>query len=89
MANTQFFRIVTITSVMQKLEGENLKVLWAEFSSLIWAVLLLGMPLNGNHTHPHLDLKTRPRFILASLSLSTDILLFILFDFYFNSMFIL
>jgi len=36
--------------------GENLKVVWAKFSALSLAVLVMSV------TNPHLKLKTVPRF---------------------------
>ncbi len=54
---------------VQKLMGENIKVVWAKFSTLSWAVF--GMHVIAWHTHacPHLELKTQPRFCLVSLRL--------------------
>jgi hypothetical protein len=52
--------------------GENLKVVWAEFSTLSWAVLQNVHNTSPIQTRPSLDLKTRPRFHPVSLSLSMD-----------------
>jgi len=35
------------------LTGENLKLVWAEFSTLSWAVLLLSKG-NAQHAHRHI-----------------------------------
>jgi hypothetical protein len=43
----------------QKLKGKDQKVVWAEFSTLGWAVFVTTW---YNQTLPHLKLKTRPRF---------------------------
>ncbi len=46
----------------QNLMGENLKVVWAEFSTLSWAVLQNVYNSWPVQAWPSLDLKTRPRF---------------------------
>ncbi len=55
---------------MGKLTGDNLKVVWAEFFALGLAVYPYVRKVHGVNTHSCLDLKTRPRFGPASLSLS-------------------
>ncbi len=50
--------------------GENLKVVWAEFSTLGWVVLLNVYNSWPIQTMQSLDLKTWPRFRPVSLSLS-------------------
>ncbi len=52
------------------LTGEKLKVVWAEFSTLSLAVLIMRATAWHRQTHPHAKLKTRPRFCPVSLSLS-------------------
>jgi hypothetical protein len=54
----------------QKLTGENLKVVWAEFSTLSQAVLQNVYNSRPVQTRPSLDLKTRPTICPVSLSLS-------------------
>ncbi len=50
--------------------GENLKVVWAEFSNLS-QVILLSCTISAWHDmQPLLELKTRPKVRLVSLSLS-------------------
>jgi hypothetical protein len=56
--------------VVQKLTGENLKVIWAKFSSLILAVLVSSVIAWYRQARPHLELKTWPRFCPVSLSFS-------------------
>jgi hypothetical protein len=41
---------------------DNLKVIWAEFSTLSLAVLLCGTASVLTYKRPLLELKTRPRF---------------------------
>jgi len=50
--------------------GENLKVVWAEFSTLSYAVLQNVYNSLPTQTQPSLDLKTQPRFRPVSLSFS-------------------
>ncbi len=50
--------------------GENLKVVWAEFSTLSWVVLLNVHNSWPIQTMQSLGLKTWPRFRPVSLSLS-------------------
>ncbi len=50
--------------------GVNIKLVWAEFSTLSQAVLMMCMYFIYVDTYPHLWLKTRPRFGPVSLSLS-------------------
>jgi hypothetical protein len=54
----------------RKLRRENLKVVWAEFSTLSKAVLQNVYNLWAIQTRLSLDLKTRPRYRPYSLSLS-------------------
>jgi hypothetical protein len=56
----------------RKLTGENLKVVWAEFSTLSEAVLQSVHGFWPIHTRPSLDLKARSRFRPVSLSLSMN-----------------
>ncbi len=53
-----------------KLSGENLKVVWAKFSTLSYAVLQNVYNSWPIQTRLSLDLKTRPRFCPVSSSLS-------------------
>ncbi len=62
--------IITVMRGAQKLTGENLKVVWAKFSTLSLAVLQNVYNSLPIQTWPSLDLKTRPRFCPVSLSLS-------------------
>ncbi len=57
----------------EKLTGENLKVVWAEFSTLSLVVFIMNVISLSRHVRPHLELKTRPRFRPVSLSLSMAI----------------
>ncbi len=54
--------------------GENLKQVWAEFSTLSYFKSSLSLDDVHVHiyegAHPHLYLKTQPRFSPVSLSLS-------------------
>ncbi len=52
--------------------GENLRVVWAEFSTLGLAVLQM-YTIHGIQTRLSLDLKTRPRFHPVSLRLSMTV----------------
>jgi hypothetical protein len=54
--------------VTRKLMGENLRVVWAKFSTLILPVL--QNVYNPWPVQTRLDLKTQPRFCPVSLSLS-------------------
>jgi hypothetical protein len=54
----------------RKLTGENLKVVWAKFSTLSWAVFIMSAIARYGSTRNHLKLKTRPRFCPVSISLS-------------------
>ncbi len=54
----------------QKLMGDNLKVVWAEFSTSSWAVLQNVYNLWPIQTQLSQELNTRPRFHHVSLSLS-------------------
>jgi hypothetical protein len=56
----------------RKLTGENLKVIWAEFSTLTLIVSQNVYNLWPIQTPPSLDLKTRTRLCPVSLSLSMD-----------------
>jgi hypothetical protein len=42
--------------------GENLKVVWAKFSALSLAVLVMSVTVWYRQTNPHLKLKTLPMF---------------------------
>jgi hypothetical protein len=46
----------------QKLTGENLKVVWAKFSTLSEAVFAMCVIARQSQARPHLEMKTRPRF---------------------------
>ncbi len=50
----------------RKLTGENLKLVRAEFSTISQAVLKMCMKLMYVDARPHLQLKTRPGFILLA-----------------------
>ncbi len=52
--------------VAQKQMGENLKLVWAEFSTLSLSVSMMCMVLIYLDARPHLALKTRPRFSTVS-----------------------
>jgi hypothetical protein len=54
----------------RKLIGENLKVVWAELSTLSSVVLQNGYIAWPVQIRPSLDLKSLPRFRRVSLSLS-------------------
>jgi hypothetical protein len=56
----------------RKLTGENLKLVWAEFSTLSQAVLMMCLLLIYADACLHLKLKTQPRFSPVSLSLSME-----------------
>ncbi len=49
---------------------DNLKVVWAEFSTLSWAVFAMSLIAKYRLTGPHLKLKTWPRLRPINLSLS-------------------
>ncbi len=68
--------VVELWRGAQRLTGENLKVVLAEFSSLSQAILL-WMQLHSIQARLSLELKTRPRFHLVSLSLSMVIAIYI------------
>jgi hypothetical protein len=46
----------------QKLAGENLKVIWAKFSTLSWPVFDMSMIAWHLKARPLLELKIRHRF---------------------------
>ena len=46
----------------RKLTGVNLKAVWAEFSTLSWAVFVLTVTACHRQARPRLEFKTRPRF---------------------------
>jgi hypothetical protein len=50
--------------------GDSLKVVWAEFSTLSLAVLIMSTSAWYRQTCPHLKFKTQPRFCPVCLSLS-------------------
>jgi hypothetical protein len=54
---------------VQKLTGDNLKVVAAEFSTYSLAVFVMSVIAWHTHARPQLELKTRPRFCPVSLSL--------------------
>ncbi len=56
----------------RKRTGENLKVVWAEFSTLSLAVLVMSVTARYRQACPHLNLKTRPRFCPVSSGLLED-----------------
>ncbi len=67
----------TATSFMnnlgvQKLMGENLKVVWAKFSTLSWAVLIISATAWYRQKRQHFKLKTQLRFCPVNLSLSME-----------------
>ncbi len=51
--------------------GEELKLVWVEFSTLSWAVLVMRVIVLHRKGRPNLELKTRLKFSLVSISLST------------------
>jgi hypothetical protein len=55
-------RFETLNRGAQKLMGENLKLVWAEFSTLSWAVLKMCTKLMYVDARTRLWLKTRARF---------------------------
>jgi hypothetical protein len=50
-----------------KLTGDNLKVLWAKFSTISQAVLVMSVIARHIQSRPHLDLNTRPKFLPVTL----------------------
>ncbi len=60
---------------VQKPTGENLKVVWAECSTLSLAVLVMSVTARYRQTRSHLKFKTRPRYCPVSLSLSMVIVI--------------
>ncbi len=52
----------------QKLTEENLKVVWAEFSTLSLAVFVKSKIASHRQAHPCLELKTQPKFFPVSLN---------------------
>jgi hypothetical protein len=50
--------------------GENLKVVWVEFSTLSEAIFVISTIARYRQTYPHFKLKTWPRFCTVSLSFS-------------------
>jgi hypothetical protein len=57
-------------SQVQKHMGKNLKVSWAKFSTLSWAVSGKSVIAWHRQKHPNLESKTRPRFFSVSISWS-------------------
>ncbi len=55
--------------------GETLKLVWAEFSTLSQADFIMSPIALHAQACSHLELKTRPRFCLVSLSLSMQLAL--------------
>jgi hypothetical protein len=53
----------------QKLTGENLKVVWAKFSTLSLAVFVMSIIAWYRQTRSYLKLKTQPRFCPVIISL--------------------
>jgi hypothetical protein len=51
--------------------GENIKVVWAKFSTLSWAVLVMSTIVWHIQTRPHLELKNRPRFVQDKLLINS------------------
>jgi hypothetical protein len=54
--------VVMLSRGARQLKGENLKVVWAEFSTLSWAILLFIAHIMSIYARPCLELKTEPRF---------------------------
>jgi hypothetical protein len=54
----------------QKLAGENLKVIWAKFSTLSWSVFDMSVIAWHLKARPLLELKIRHRFCPVWFSLS-------------------
>ncbi len=61
----------------KKLTGENLKVVWAKFSTLSQAVFVLREIVQQRQARPRLELKTQPRFysVIPSLSMKSGLYL--------------
>ncbi len=53
--------LVALQGRAQNLTGENLKVVWAKFSTLSQAVFIIGVTAQHTQARPHLELKTRPQ----------------------------
>ncbi len=64
---------------MQKLKGENLKVVWTEFSTLSLAVLVMSVTARYRQTRSHLKLETQLRYCPVSLRLSKVIVILLSF----------
>jgi hypothetical protein len=56
----------------QKLTGDNLKVVCAEFTTVRYGVFVMSVMTIQRQAHPHLQLQTWPRFGPLSLSLTMD-----------------
>jgi hypothetical protein len=61
----------------QKLMGDNLKAVRANFSTLSWAVFVMSAISKHTQACPFLELKTRPRFcsvcfILCKLTINSQ-----------------
>jgi hypothetical protein len=54
----------------EKANGENLRVFWAEFSTLSQTVFVMSVITRHAQICSHLELKTRPSFCPLGLSLS-------------------
>ncbi len=61
-AVTKMFSKFNIDQGAQKLTGENLKVAWAEFSTLSMPVFAMSVIARHGQARPHLELKTQVRF---------------------------
>ncbi len=46
----------------QKITGDGLKLVWAEFSTLSQAVFVISVIAWHTLAHPHLELKAQPKF---------------------------
>jgi hypothetical protein len=54
----------------KRANGDNLKVAWPKFSTLSNAVFVMSEISWHGQAHPHLELKTLPRFSPVSFNLS-------------------
>ncbi len=50
--------------------GDNLKVVWFEFTTLSQAVCVVSVITQHGQAGPHLELKTRPKFCAVFSSLA-------------------
>ncbi len=64
---TAFFTNIRLARGARKLTGENLKAVWAEFSTFkLGCFVMYAIAQHIQQAHPNLELKTRPRFCPSS-----------------------